>query len=50
MRFVFDLTKIKTLLGYEPQHDFHSILATAEAIRRGKETDVIPTGIRFGKG
>jgi nucleoside-diphosphate-sugar epimerase len=46
--FEFDLSKIKRLLGYQPQHDFHSILATAEAIRRGEETDVIPTGIRFG--
>jgi nucleoside-diphosphate-sugar epimerase len=46
--FEFDLSKIKRLLGYQPRHDFHSILATAEAIRRGEETDVIPTGIRFG--
>ena len=46
--FEFDLSKIKRLLGYQPQHDFASILATAEAIRRGEETGVIPTGIRFG--
>lgn len=46
--FAFDLTKIKSLLGYEPQHDFHSILETAEAIRRGESADIIPTGVRFG--
>jgi UDP-glucose 4-epimerase len=46
--FEFDLSKIKHLLGYQPQHDFQSILATAEAIRRGEATDIIPTGIRFG--
>lgn len=45
--FEFDLSKIKHLLGYQPQHDFHSILATAEAMRRGEETEVIPTGVRF---
>ena len=47
--FEFDLSKIKDLLGYQPQHDFYSILETAEAIRRGEETDVIPTGIRYGE-
>ena len=46
--FELDLSKIKNLLGFQPQHDFDSILATAEAIRQGKETDVIPTGIRYG--
>lgn len=46
--FEFDLSKIKRLLGYQPQHDFHSILATAEAFRRGEETAIIPTGVRFG--
>ena len=46
--FEFDLTKIKTYLGYEPQHDFHSILETAEAIRRGDDVDIIPTGVRWG--
>jgi len=44
-----DLTKIKTKLGFQPRHDFDSILATAEAIRRGEETDVIPTGVLFGE-
>ena len=47
--FELDLSKIKRTLGFQPQHDFHSILATAEAIRRGDSTDVIPTGIRFGE-
>ena len=45
--FEFDLTKIKTLLGYDPKHDVGSVLETAEAMRRGEETDVIPTGIRY---
>ena len=43
----FDLSKIVNLLGYKPVHDFHSVLETAEAIRRGEETEVIPTGILF---
>ena len=46
--FELDLSKIKTKLGFEPRHDFDSILATAEAIRRGDATDVIPTGVMFG--
>jgi UDP-glucose 4-epimerase len=45
--FEFDLSKIKTFLGYQPQHDLNSILETAEAIQRGEETEVIPTGIRY---
>ena len=45
--FEFNLHKIKSLLGYEPQHDLRSVLDTAEAMRRGEGTDVIPTGIRF---
>ena len=44
-----DLTKIKTLLGFQPRHDFDSILATAESIRRGDATNVIPTGVMFGE-
>ena len=47
--FELDLSKIKTKLGFEPRHDFNSILATAEAIRRGEATDVIPTGVMFGE-
>lgn len=43
-----DLTKIKTRLGFQPRHGFQSILETAEAIRRGEATDVIPTGLMFG--
>ena len=46
--FTLDLTKIQTLLGYEPKHDLVSIVETAEAIRRGEETDVVPTGVRYG--
>ena len=48
--FELDLTKIKTKLGFEPRHDFSSILETAEAISRGEATDVIPTGVMFGEG
>ncbi|MDE2747980.1 MAG: NAD(P)-dependent oxidoreductase [Chloroflexota bacterium] len=44
-----DLSKIKTKLGFQPRHDFDSVLATAEAIRRGESTDVIPTGVMFGE-
>ena len=47
--FELDLTKIKTKLGFQPRHDFDSILATAEAIRRGEASDVIPTGVMFGE-
>ena len=47
--FTLDLTKIQTCLGYEPQHDFKSVVATAEAIRRGEETDVVPTGVRYAE-
>jgi UDP-glucose 4-epimerase len=46
--FEFDLSKIESLLGYRPRHDVHSIIETAEAMRRGEETAVIPTGIRYG--
>ena len=47
--FEFDLSKIKGLLGYEPQHDVQSVVETAEAMRRGEETGVVPTGIRYGR-
>ena len=46
--FDFDLSKIKILLGYQPQHDLESILDTAEAMRRGEDVGIIPTGIRWG--
>ncbi len=47
--FTLDLTKIRTRLGFKSEHDFVSIVETAEAIRRGEETDVVPTGIRYGE-
>ncbi len=47
--FELDLSKIRTKLGFQPRHDFDSILATAEAIGRGESTDVIPTGLMFGE-
>ncbi len=46
--FELDLSKIQTKLGFQPKHDFHSILSTAEAIQRGESADVIPTGVMFG--
>ena len=46
--FEFDLTKIKTLLGFEPQHDIASIIDAAEAMKRGEDVGIIPTGIRWG--
>lgn len=46
--FEFDRTKTKNLLKYEAQHDLWSTLNTALAMRNGRETDVIPTGIRYG--
>ena len=48
--YTLDLTKIQTLLGFEPQHDLKSVVETAEAIRSGEETDVVPTGMRYGEG
>jgi len=47
--YTLDLTKIRTRLGFEPLYDLHSVIETAEAIRRGEETDVAPTGIRYGQ-
>jgi len=45
--FEFDLTKIKTLLDYAPQHDIASILDAAEAMKRGEDVGIIPTGVRW---
>ena len=42
--FEFDLSKIQSALGYQSQYDFYRSLETAEAIRRGESTEVIPTG------
>ena len=47
--FTLDLTKIQTRLGFQPRHDLVNIVETAEAIGRGEETDVVPTGIRYGE-
>lgn len=47
--FTLDLTKIQTRLGFKPKHDLVNIVETAEAIRRGEETDVVPTGVRYGE-
>jgi len=49
VHYTLDLTKIRTRLGFEPLYDLHSVIETAEAIRRGEETDVAPTGIRYGQ-
>ena len=50
VHYTLDTTKIRTRLGFEPQHDLNSVIETAEAIRRGQKTDVLPTGIRYGEG
>ncbi len=47
--FTLDLTKIQTRLGFKSKHDLVNIVETAEAIRRGEETDVVPTGVRYGE-
>ena len=49
VHYTLDLSKIQTRLGFAPQHDLDSVIATAQAIRRGEKTDVLPTGIRYGK-
>ena len=46
--FELDLTNIKQKLGFEPKHDLASILDAAEAMRRGEDVGIIPTGVRFG--
>lgn len=46
--FEFDRTKTQNLLGYRAEHDLWSTLNAALAIREGKETDVVPTGVRYG--
>ena len=46
--FEFDRTKTQNLLGYRAEHDLWSTLNTALAMQEGKETDVVPTGVRYG--
>ena len=46
--FELDLTNIKAKLGFEPKHDLASILDAAEAMQRGEDVGIIPTGVRFG--
>ena len=50
VHYTLDLTKIETRLGFKPLHDLTSVIETAEAIRRGEPTDVLPTGIRYQDG
>ena len=47
--FTLDLSKIQSRLGFQPRHDFDSIMTTAQAIRRGETTDVIPSGKSYGE-
>ena len=49
VHYTLDLTKIRTRLGFKPRHDLNSVIEAAEAIRRGEETDIVPTGIRYGQ-
>jgi len=44
--FEFDLGPLEAL-GYRPAHDFASICDAAEAIRRGEDVGIIPTGERY---
>lgn len=46
--YEIDQSRIMKLLGFRPQHDFDSIMATAEAMRRGEKTDVVPNGVAYG--
>lgn len=46
--FEFDHTKVSGILRYAPDHDFWSTLDAALAIRAGRATDVVPTGVRYG--
>lgn len=47
--FELDLTNIKEKLGFAPEHDLASVLDAAEAMRRGEDVGIIPTGVRFGR-
>ena len=47
VHYTLDTTKIRTRLGFEPQHDLNSVIETAEAFHRGEKTDVLPTGVRY---
>lgn len=47
--FELDLTNIKEKLGFVPEHDLASILNAAEAMRRGEDVGIIPTGVPFGR-
>ena len=46
--FDLDLGKINRLLGFEPKYDLLSLVETAEALHRGEDAGVIPTGVRYG--
>ena len=46
--FDLDLSKINRLLGFEPKHDLLNLVETAEALQRGEDAGVIPTGVRYG--
>jgi nucleoside-diphosphate-sugar epimerase len=46
--FALSIAKARRLLGFEPRHDLRSVFATAQAMRRGEETGVVPCGVRWG--
>ncbi len=50
LHFSLSIDKARRLLGYAPKHDLASVFTTAQAIRRGEETDVVPCGVRWGSG
>ncbi|MCS6861296.1 MAG: hypothetical protein NZT92_13350 [Abditibacteriales bacterium] len=50
LHFHLSIEKARRLLGYAPKHDLASVFTTAQAIRRGEKTDVVPCGVRWGSG
>jgi UDP-glucose 4-epimerase len=41
--YEYDLTKVRRLLGYEPQYDIHRMIDDALAFKRGEQIGVRPT-------
>ncbi|HXI16575.1 MAG TPA: NAD(P)-dependent oxidoreductase [Chloroflexota bacterium] len=41
--YEYDLTKVRTLLGYEPQYDIFRMIDDAVAFKRGEQIGVLPT-------
>jgi len=41
----FDISRARSVLGYDPQYDYRRMIDDALAFRRGEDTGVIPPGI-----